>query len=80
MSLAHAQLAPYEQCHSIFQGIINGTLSVGPVNNVTIWDSGLLYEGPFDSLDPNYPRRTVITPTFRGKKAPHTYHHALDVH
>jgi len=65
---AQARLAPYEQCHQTFQAIINGSTSVGPINNVTIWNSGIIYTGPFEHLSSSVQRDSVITPTIHGEK------------
>ena len=69
LGTTHAQIEPFEKCRATFQGIINGSLVVGPWSNYTIWDSGLLYTGTFHSLDPSYPRDRIITPTIIGKSA-----------
>jgi hypothetical protein len=64
-----AQLEPYQKCHETFRDIINGSLALGSLNNVTIWESGYLYTGHFRLLDPSYPRDNIITPTFIGKSS-----------
>lgn len=77
---AHAQLEPYQKCHETFQGIINGSLALGTLDNVTIWESGYLYTGAFQLLDPTYPRDNIITPTYLGKLTPvvSRYHRNTD--
>ncbi|KAF2828433.1 hypothetical protein CC86DRAFT_193190 [Ophiobolus disseminans] len=65
---AQAQLPPFEQCRITFRSIINGSLSIGMINNNTIWDSGYLYSGTVRGLDLSYPRTEIITPTFLGCK------------
>jgi len=69
---AQARLAPYEQCHQTFQAIINGSTSVGPINNVTIWNSGIIYTGTFEHLSSSFQRDSIITPTIYGKKLLYT--------
>ncbi len=60
-------ITPYESCRNTFKGIINGSLTIGSINNDTIWESDFLYTGAFARLDSRYPRSQLITPTYLGQ-------------
>jgi hypothetical protein len=61
----------FDVCKDNIKKIINGTLTMGDINNVTIWEPerGLLFTGTPKELDNHYPRELYITPTYKGKQA-----------
>lgn len=67
LSFAQEQLAPYQKCHDDVLRIMNGSLSIGTINNITIWEPKILYAGQVPGLDPSYPRDKFITLTKAGQ-------------
>jgi len=54
-------------CGEKVQQILNGTLTIGDINNVTIHGPYYMYYGPVHGLEDSYPRDDYLTLTYEGK-------------
>lgn len=62
-----ATAEPIPDCSERVQQILNGTLSIGSINNVTIRDPYYMYYGPVHGLDGSYPREDYLALTYEGR-------------
>lgn len=59
----------FDVCKDNIKGIMNGTITIGDINNVTIFqpERGLVFTGIPKELAKDYPREQYITLTYKGK-------------
>jgi hypothetical protein len=60
----------FDVCKGNVQGIMNGSIIMGDINNVTIRqpERGLMFTGTPKELAKDYPREQYITLTYKGKQ------------
>jgi hypothetical protein len=60
----------FDVCKNNVKGILNGTINIGDINNVTIRqpERGLMFTGTPKELVKSYPREQYITLTYKGKQ------------
>ncbi|KAK4446090.1 hypothetical protein QBC34DRAFT_357047 [Podospora aff. communis PSN243] len=56
----------YDVCALKTDAILQGTLSLGDINNATIWERGYIHTGPIRGLDQSYPRTNISAITYNG--------------
>ena len=57
----------FDVCRDNTKAILNGTLTLGDLNQITIRERGFIYDGPVRGLNPMYPRDKILTLTYPGR-------------